>query len=251
MSVSPVPSGRPDTDAVRSRSREWLIFADRTGVAEALAVRVQAAGDRCTLVHPGQFAIGAEVCSIDPAKPEDYRRLLAALRSAGAPVDGVIHAWSLDNVRWDGMTAADLAEAQTRSAISPILLAQSLVAEALPPRLWLVTRGGQQADANERSVSPIQAAAWGLGRSIAIEHPELRCVCVDLDPSPQVAECDALAAELAEAGSEGQVALRSDGRRLARLVHVPRGGEADTAEALTRGLAAGANVARNIGAVRI
>jgi acyl transferase domain-containing protein/NADPH:quinone reductase-like Zn-dependent oxidoreductase/NAD(P)-dependent dehydrogenase (short-subunit alcohol dehydrogenase family) len=221
------------TDAVRSRSREWLIFADRTEVAEALAVRVQAAGDRCTLVHPGQFAIGAEVCSIDPAKPEDYRRLLAALRSAGSAVDGVIHAWSLDNVGWDGMTAADLAEAQTRSATSPMLLAQSLVAEALPPQLWLVTRGGQQADANERSVSPIQAAAWGLGKSIAIEHPELRCVCVDLDPSPQVAECDALAAELAEAGSEGQVALRSDGRRLARLVHVPRGGEADTAEALS------------------
>ena len=142
-----------------------------------------------------------------------------AARRRAIAIDGVIHAWSLDSGAWDGMSGADLTEAETRSAISPLLLAQALVAEPRPPRLWIVTRGGQQTDGSERSVSPVQAAAWGLGRSIALEHPELNCTCVDLDPGPHPGEVDALLVELETSrGSESQVALRAAGRRVARLV---------------------------------
>ena len=152
--------------------------------------------------------------SIRPAT-DDYRRLLLEVRAAGRAVDGVIHAWSLDSCAWDGMTGADLAEAQACSAISPLLLAQALVAEASPPRLWIVTRGGQQADGSERSVSPVQAAAWGLGRSIALEHPELNCVCIDLDPGPHPTEAEALVAELAsdrDGGAGRSASGRAPGR---------------------------------------
>ena len=106
-------------------------------------------------------------------------------------------------------------EAETLSAVSPLLLAQALVAEPRPPRLWIMTRGGQQADGGERSVSPVQAAAWGLGRSIALEHPELNCACIDLDPGPHPGEVDALLVELESSGAESQVALRAAGRRVA------------------------------------
>jgi acyl transferase domain-containing protein/NADPH:quinone reductase-like Zn-dependent oxidoreductase/NAD(P)-dependent dehydrogenase (short-subunit alcohol dehydrogenase family) len=219
------PAGPHPVSADRLRPREWLVFADRTGVAAELAARKQARGDRCTLVYPGRFECGPEGYKIDPASADDYGRLLLEARAAGRSIDGVIHAWSLDSCAWDGMTSADLAEAQARSAISPFLLAQALVAEASPPLLRIVTRGGQQVDGSERSVSPVQAAAWGLGRSIALEHPQLSCVCIDLDPAPHPTEADALAAELALIGTEGQVALRAAGRRVARLVRATRAGE--------------------------
>ena len=62
-----------------------------------------------------------------------------------------------------------------------------------------------------------QAPIWGLGKTLAIEHPDLRCVCVDLAPRSTPAEIEALEAELAEPGLEQQVALRESGRRVARL----------------------------------
>ncbi|HEY1410584.1 MAG TPA: polyketide synthase dehydratase domain-containing protein, partial [Rhodopila sp.] len=225
----PRPAAPHPISADRSKPREWLVFADSAGMAAGLAARTQAHGDCCTLVYPGRYMHGPDGCRIDPANADDYRRLLLEVRAAGRAVDGVIHAWSLDGCAWDGMTGAELAEAQVRSAISPLLLVQALVAETSPPRLWIMTRGGQKADGSERSVSPVQAAAWGLGRSVAIEHPELNCVCIDLDPGPHPTEAEALVAELALIGTEAQVALRASGRRVARLVHTPRAGEPETA----------------------
>ena len=219
------PAGRHPVWADRLRPREWLVFADRAGVAAELAARKEAQGDRCILVYPGRFERGPEGYKIDPASEDDYGRLLLEVRAAGCAVDAVIHAWSLDSCAWDGMTGGDLAEAQVCSAISPLLLARALVVEANPPRLWIVTRGGQQANGSERSVSPVQAAAWGLGRSITLEHPELNCVCIDLDPGPHPTEAEALTAELALTTTEGQVAMRAAGRRVARLVRTPQAGE--------------------------
>jgi acyl transferase domain-containing protein len=219
------PDLRYRVSAARTETREWLVFADSAGVAAELAARGQAEGNRCTLVYPGPFAHGPEGFKVEPTSVDDYRRLLLELRAAGRTIDGVIHAWSLDSGPWDGMSGAELREAEARSAVSPLLLAQVLVAEARPPRLWIVTRGGQQTDGSERRLSPVQAAAWGLGRSIALEHPELNCTCIDLDPGPHPGEIEALLVELASSRTESQVALRAAGRRVARLVRTPPVGE--------------------------
>jgi acyl transferase domain-containing protein/NADPH:quinone reductase-like Zn-dependent oxidoreductase/acyl carrier protein len=205
-----------------STPRDWLIFADRAGMAEGLAVRRQAQGDRCIMVRPGRFGRNELGFSIDPSSADDYRRLFMHVREGGGTIDGVIHAWSLDNAGWEGMSDADLAEAQSFSAVSSLLLAQAMIGEPRPPRLWLITRGGQLVDANDRGASPTQATAWGLARTIGIEHPELRCVCVDLDPESRSGDHEAVAAELDESGTENQVALRGSARRVARLVGASR-----------------------------
>ena len=58
-------------------SRDWLLFADRSGVASALADRLRKSGDRCTLVYPG-------VLTIDAARVERRPDLSGALSiSAG------------------------------------------------------------------------------------------------------------------------------------------------------------------------
>ena len=49
------PAGPHPVWTDRSKPREWLVFADRAGVAAGLAARKQAQGDRCTLVYPGRF----------------------------------------------------------------------------------------------------------------------------------------------------------------------------------------------------
>jgi NADPH:quinone reductase-like Zn-dependent oxidoreductase/acyl carrier protein len=53
---------------------------------------------------------------------------------------------------------------------------------------------------------------------VALEHPELRCLRVDLDPAAPAAEAQELAAEIVAAGREDQVAFRGGTRHVPRLV---------------------------------
>ena len=223
--AAPLSDANAFVGGVRSAPGDWLLFADQGGVASGLAARLQAQGAHCIQVRPGRFVADVKAPSIDPTSATDYRRLIGDLRLAGRRISGVIYAWSLDIAPWDGMSAVALADAQNRGAVSAMLLAQALVGENPVPRLWIVTRGAQQTDALDRTLSPAQAPAWGLGRTLAMEHPELQCVCVDLDPGTDIAELDALAAELTEPGAETQVALRSGERRVARLAHLRATGD--------------------------
>ncbi|HWM83625.1 MAG TPA: SDR family NAD(P)-dependent oxidoreductase [Pseudolabrys sp.] len=201
---------RADARVVRASPRHWLILADRRGIAATLALQLRAAGDLVTLAAPEGGVADARTHRIQPQSADAIRRLLADLRKAGLPVSGVIHAWSLDAENDDPAAA-------NAGAVGALMLAQALAAEAAPPRLWFVTRGAQPADAQDRAVSPAAAPLWGLAKTLTLEHPELKCVCVDLDPVETMAGLDLLAAELDADGSEPQVALRGGARRVARL----------------------------------
>lgn len=202
---------------VTHASREWLLFADHAGVVADLADKLRKYGDNCILVRPGSFKVGTTEASINYRSAEDYRHLLENLRSSGRSISGVVHGWSLDCARWDDLALADLDAAEDLGVVSAMLLAQALVKQHPAPRLWLLTRGAQKVDPDDDLLSPAQAPVWGLGKSLSLEHADLRCVCVDLAPKSFTAEVDALLAELGEPGLEQQIALRQSGRRLARL----------------------------------
>lgn len=59
---------------------------------------------------------------------------------------------------------------------------------------------------------------WGLGLALALEHPEFKCVRVDLDPKAQTLAAQTLWAEIWTKQSEDQVAFRENSRYVARLV---------------------------------
>lgn len=109
------------------------------------------------------------------------------------------------------------AEASREVASPALLLVQELLREfpQAPPPLWLVSREAMPAEGSNKCQNPWQASQWGLGRTIALEHPELRCVRVDLPASTQGFR--ALAGELANWDGEEEIALRRDSRYLPRL----------------------------------
>ena len=47
-------------------------------------------------------------------------------------------------------------------------------------KLWLLTRGAQPAWQKTKLNSIAQASVWGLGRTIALEHPELWGGLIDI-----------------------------------------------------------------------
>ena len=170
---------------------------------------------------------------IDPYQVDHYHQLCADLSNMGVNrLHHCVHFWSLETL--DALANGDVSEQAHPSLVSPSLVshgrlgwesslytAQALIKAkfAASPRLALVTRGAI-AVADEAVPGVALSPVWGLGKSIALEYPELRCVCIDLAAQPQADEVAALVAELTQApvrSSEAQVAFRGDRRYVARL----------------------------------
>jgi NADPH:quinone reductase-like Zn-dependent oxidoreductase/SAM-dependent methyltransferase len=195
------------SDPERSGSPAWLVLADSGSAGDGLVRALRSRGD-----HVVQVSIDR---STSPAEA------LRQLRLQRRPLRGAIHAASLDDMPADALDADALQTRQQRGVLAALSLAQALLtAGDVPPRLWLVTRAAVRADAVDASVDATQAPLWGLGKALALEHPELRCVCIDVDDlqSSQAA----LLRELDEGGDESQVALRHGERLVARLVPMQR-----------------------------
>jgi len=209
----------PEPPAVLA-GQTWLVFADATGVAERLAARAERAGARCLTVRPGRksAAPDADPGCLDPEDPAQVDRLLREAFPSGVATSGkVVHLWSLDASPPERTTAETLAEAERLGPTSLLHLVQALGRiEGNPPRLCLVTSGAQPVAAGD-PVSPAQAPCWGLARTVALEHPELRCLRVDLPARDSASHADALFSELCADGTEDQIALRDTGRYVQRL----------------------------------
>ena len=220
----------------------WLVFADSTGVAEALAAAIEAAGASCHRVAPGTaYRRTKDRCwEVDPSNPEHQRRLLQDTGWHDAPArGGVIHGWSLDiglaepagNVAVEVPAGMATLEHDEHVAVASVLhLLQSLAAlsAGAPCPIWLLTRGAQIVTGTEpvAALRPKSAALWGLGGTAALEHPELRIRLIDLDPSGEADDARYLLAELLN-HAEPRVALRGRGgvreRRVPRLQSYGRG----------------------------
>jgi NAD(P)-dependent dehydrogenase (short-subunit alcohol dehydrogenase family) len=88
----------------------------------------------------------------------------------------------------------------------------------VPPRLWIATSGAQPVGG--APPNPLAAAVWGLGRSLALEHPDAWGGLVDLDPGATAeASAEALVARLQPVDGEDQVAFRAAQAFAPRLVH--------------------------------
>jgi len=104
------------------------------------------------------------------------------------------------------------------AAIDGLAIVRALADRKDPPRLWWVTTCAVAVAAGE-VVAVAGSPIWGLGRTLMLEHPALRCTLLDLHAEAPVAEI--LLRELAAADGESQVAWRGAHRHVARLVHAP------------------------------
>jgi len=157
---------------------------------------------------------------IDPSNESDFQRLLAS-----QPLHGVVHLWSLDTPMLE--TETDLEAAVQMGCRSTLYLIQALAKLENSPRLWLVTRGA--VPERSRRAQPVgtespdetglrKSCLWGMGKVIALEHPEFNCTRIDLDPRSPDNEVQALFAEIWSEDVEDQVAFRDGKRQVARLV---------------------------------
>ncbi|WP_404785485.1 aminotransferase class I/II-fold pyridoxal phosphate-dependent enzyme [Altericista sp. CCNU0014] len=218
----PSPRIEPPAEAsLEGRSpKTWLIFADDRGVGAQLSHQLQAQGESCVLAFAGDRfeRIDPHAYRIDPANPEDFRSLLQDFQTSDRMLSGVVHLWSLTEPTEHPRSAADLDAAQLRSCGSALHLVQALGQSSFAefPRLWLVTQDAQAIGAASAPPQVQQSSLWGLGRTIALEYPNLHCTCLDLDSD--LDRLSAVVADLRFPDGEDRIAYRQGERHVARLV---------------------------------
>jgi acyl transferase domain-containing protein len=183
----------------------WLVVPDRSGFGELLAQALTARGGTCVVAPASELrAVGPE------------------------PLRGVVHLGALAASSSD-LARAALAASARDACEGALRLAQELARASLAgaPRLRIVTRGAQGVTGREK-LEPLQATLFGLGRSIALEAPEVWGGLIDLDPELDAkASAAALARELDHesrlrrvGAGEERVALRGADRHFQRLVRI-------------------------------
>ncbi|MGH2415786.1 MAG: type I polyketide synthase, partial [Microcystaceae cyanobacterium] len=160
---------------------------------------------------------------INPANPEDFQRLFQEDLSKVAPqLTGIIHLWSLEATVSDALTSSTLDQAQCFGCQSVLYLIQTLSQQSLSPQLWLVTRGTQAVEAQIDSLAVASASLWGLGKVIALEHPESWGGMIDLAANQEADEASLLLSEITHSDGEDHIAFRQGQRYVCRLTKVKK-----------------------------
>jgi 8-amino-7-oxononanoate synthase len=209
-------------------TNNWLIFADCQGLGQRLAESITAQGDRSVLVFPNRTyeKVDARSYHINPERSEDFQRLLTDIEIENQSASWkTVYLWSLDT------DITNLRAATIVGSLSVLYLVQSLTQKRLfsayeeKSHLWIVT---QAVDSTSVTIQPEGGTLWGMGRVIALEHPELNCRCLDLDSEIDLQQ---LLAEFEEPDLENQIAYRQGVRYVARLTplsHVQTKREAES-----------------------
>lgn len=172
----------------------WIVLAGASSSAFVgdLVAALAAIGQRAEVIEHG-----ADVASLWEQMP-----------SLSPPVRGFIPLATLDG------GAAERA-AVTASTQPLLQLAQHLLDRGVgETTIAVFTQGAQQVHGED--VNPSQAPAWSLARTIAIEHPQIGCRCIDLDSLDQSAWQRAVKL-MASGGRETAFAVRGDRVFVARL----------------------------------
>jgi myxalamid-type polyketide synthase MxaB len=201
-------------------SGRWLVLADNQSQGQQVAESLRQKGHACVLAIAATRyqCLNPELYQFDPLNPGDVQQLLqSSLESNASPYQGIIHFSGSAPQAEPDLSLNDLQAAQAIGCGSLLHLVQAIAAThwSTLPRLWIVTRNTQAVSTSQSPLQLPYTSIWGLGRVIALEHPELKCRQIDLDV--EGGEFD-LIAEMAATDREDQVAYRQGDRYVARLV---------------------------------
>ncbi len=220
----------------------YVVFADRGGTGDQLAVDLALAGSSVLVVERAASftALAQNRIAIDASDPAQFGRVLALLPADQGPTT-IVYAWALDHSAEADASAEHLLAAQRDGLGSLLYLLRALPQSKCPDaRLVLLSRGAQACD-NPR-VEVAQAPLWGLGSVIALEHPECQCALIDLEPGGEPSERALLASLVAAPTGENRLCLRKGQALKARMrPYLPKGNQpmalaADGAYLITGGL---------------
>jgi len=197
---------RDESPESPSAMGDWLILSESSDLGQQLADDLRTKGQSAFLVLSDPLGDLPNEVSLNWSAPDQEVQLLQILQM-GPAWQGVVY-----------LTAATAASDSLSESIKEacrrnLHLVQAILKAnlSLVPRLYLVTQGTTTPRIMEAGLA--RSPLWGLAKTITLEHPELRCTCVDLDG----AGVEPLTAELLANSPEQQICLQPQQRKVARL----------------------------------
>ncbi|OLF07338.1 hypothetical protein BLA60_27590 [Actinophytocola xinjiangensis] len=145
--------------------------------------------------------------------------LAGALRAGGATVVPVADPATVGLAAAENGPIAGILS--TWDAVRTLVLVRAALDTEVAAPVWCLTAGAVSVHADDPLGDVRQAQVWGLGRTVALEHPELWGGLVDLPAAGGTRVLDRLVSVLAAAGEEDQLAVRESGVFVRRLVRAP------------------------------
>ncbi|AFY36691.1 Long-chain-fatty-acid--CoA ligase, 6-deoxyerythronolide-B synthase [[Leptolyngbya] sp. PCC 7376] len=105
--------------------------------------------------------------------PDQFDQLFTSL--ANTKLAGIIHGWAI------AAEEQNLDHSQWLTCYTTLQLIQSLQRQQRQIPCWLLTRNSQAVLENDKVEGFTQNSLWGMGKTIALEHPELWGGIIDLD----------------------------------------------------------------------
>lgn len=154
--------------AAQPTTGTWIVLADRQGHWRHPVTALEESGSRCVIAEVGTAftRLREGRYTLDPA---DADHLVRLFRETGPA--SVLHCLGLD-------------AQNTRLACGsvPALVQATEQADWTPDSVLLLTRGAVAVHEPAEVGDPYGAMLWGLGRSAALEAPQLNVRLLDLDP---------------------------------------------------------------------
>ena len=204
---------------------DWLILADTPDLSRPLKNGLLQRGHSPYVIYSETSDTQQGDLSLDWTASDLIEQLLQILQM-GAAWQGIVY-----------LAESSEGEASHRHSIPVVAMetcrrALHLVKGILNanlahiPRLYFVTQGATELGITEFGLA--RSPLWGFAKTVALEHPELRCTCIDIEGT----DTESLTTELLADSQEQQVAFRRLQRHVARLQ--PYSAETAEASPLTR-----------------
>jgi acyl transferase domain-containing protein/short-subunit dehydrogenase len=192
-----------------------LIFSDNKGTGAQLAKKLQNKNIDCIQVFKGSafHQKNTHEFFVNPSS-EDFLYLFDTI-----PLDksfNILFLWGLDDELSDDTSSLTIENNLAHSCGGLLHLTQSIINYQWEfiPKLWIIT---SQACERSDSKNVSQRVLWGMGRVIALEHPELWGGCFDLEGTISNASMDALLNETTIQSVDDQIFIDNNG-----ISYVPR-----------------------------
>ncbi|MGD1917734.1 MAG: polyketide synthase dehydratase domain-containing protein [Pleurocapsa sp.] len=205
-----------NVETYHDTSLQGLVFCECQKINQVLNTVLNKQEQYCNFVYASdeyqqlndtEFAINFE-------SSEDIEQLFRAIKERHYNLEKIVYLCNSDNLEIDYINEL------SKQVTNPILkLVQGLVKNNINiEQLVLVTQGAVGIDREKQITGLIQSTVWGMGKAIALEHPELNCTRIDLDPAYSVeSQIENLIAEISSKTTETEIIFRENNRYLPRL----------------------------------
>ncbi|VAW80206.1 Polyketide synthase modules and related proteins [hydrothermal vent metagenome] len=163
---------------------------------------------------------------IDSAKIEtSVDNITTSIASLFTSITDVLYAPDLSQNDFDEKTDQTIISQQQntvackslQNSVDLLALTQQLISNNNSISVWLLTQQAQSVVTSDQLQGLMQSPLWGMGKVIALEHPELHCKRIDIDrPDPKNIS-QYICNEFNSQNTEDQIAYRAGQRYVARL----------------------------------